>query len=132
MRGLRQAHGLARVPGSAEHRMTRPAPLTRLCAVDDVTEDQPLRVDADGFVYAVFQVGSEHFVTADLCSHGPGSLSEGFVTGDCEVECPFHQGRFDLRTGAPTYPPCEQPIRVWEAVVRDGAIFIAAEAPKGA
>ena len=106
--------------------------LTRLCAADDLSEDEPLRVEVDDMAYAVFQVGDDYFVTADLCSHGPGSLSEGFVVNGCEVECPFHQGRFDLRSGAPTYPPCEVAIRVWDAILRDGDILIAAGSPKGA
>jgi anthranilate 1,2-dioxygenase ferredoxin subunit len=106
--------------------------LTRLCATDELSEDEPLRVEVGDMAYAVFQVGDDYFVTADLCSHGPGSLSEGFVVNGCEVECPFHQGRFDLRSGAPTYPPCEVAIRVWDAILRDGDILIAAGSPKGA
>lgn len=106
--------------------------LTRLCATDELSEDEPLRVEVGDMAYAVFRVGDDYFVTADLCSHGPGSLSEGFVVNGCEVECPFHQGRFDLRSGAPTYPPCEVAIRVWDAILRDGDILIAAGSPKGA
>lgn len=102
--------------------------LIRVCGVDDVDEDEPLRAEIDGFAYAVFKVGEMIFVTADACTHGPGSLSEGYVV-NCEIECPFHQGRFDLRTGAPTEPPCEIPLRTWTPVVRDGAIFIDPSAP---
>ena len=88
--------------------MDAPADLLRLCAVTDLDEDEPLRVDAGGTAYAVFQLGADYHVTEDLCSHGPGSLSEGFLVG------------------------CEVAIRVWEAVVREGEIFIAAGSPKGA
>ena len=95
--------------------------LTRLCSLDDVDEDEPYRAEIDGAAYAVFKVGDTIYVTDDLCSHGPGLLSEGYVE-DCQVECPFHQGRFDLRTGKPTEPPCEIPIRTWKAVVEDGAM----------
>lgn len=100
--------------------------LVPLCAAADVSEDQPRQVERDGITYAVFQVGDAYYVTADQCTHGPGYLSEGAVIGT-EVECPFHQGRFDLRTGAPTAPPCFEPIRVWTAHLVDGAICIAPE-----
>lgn len=103
--------------------MTETATLTKLCDTADVSEDLPFRAEIDGFAYAIFQAGEHYYVTADLCSHGPGQLSDGFIEG-CEVECPFHQGRFDLRTGAPTAPPCETPIMVWSPVMHDGAIFI--------
>jgi anthranilate 1,2-dioxygenase ferredoxin subunit len=102
--------------------------LTRLCAVTEVGPGSPLRVEIDGFAYAVFQEGEEYFVTADQCTHGPGQLSEGEVE-DGEVECPFHQGRFDLRTGAPTAPPCMIPVRTWTPIVVDGQIFICAKMP---
>ena len=55
--------------------------------------------------------------------HGPGCLSEGYVEG-FEIECPFHQGRFDLRTGMPTEAPCEIPVATWTPVLRDGGVFI--------
>lgn len=105
------------------------AELRALCRFDEVDEDEPLRAEIDGFAYAVFKVGDMIFVTADLCSHGPGYLSDGYVE-DCHVECPFHQGRFDLRTGMPTAPPCEAPIKTWAAVVQDGVILIDPASPK--
>lgn len=106
----------------------RAAALTKLCDFDDLDEDEPLRAEIDGFAYAVFKVGEMVFVTADLCSHGPGLLSEGYVE-NCQVECPFHQGKFDLRTGMPTEPPCEVPIATWTPVVEDGCVFIDPASP---
>jgi len=103
--------------------------LTKLCNTADVSGDLPFRAEIDGFAYAIFQAGDQYYVTADLCSHGPGQLSDGFLEG-CEVECPFHQGRFDVRTGAPTAPPCEIPIMVWTPVIRDEAVFIDVAAPR--
>jgi anthranilate 1,2-dioxygenase ferredoxin subunit len=108
--------------------MTDAAVLTRLCDVSDVSDDLPFRAEIEGFAYAIFQAGNQYYVTADLCTHGPGLLSDGFIDG-CEVECPFHQGRFDVRTGAPTAPPCEVPIKVWAPLVRDDAIFIDVDSP---
>jgi anthranilate 1,2-dioxygenase ferredoxin subunit len=108
--------------------MTAVAALTRLCATSDVSEDLPFRAEVGDTAYAVFQLGDRYYVTADQCTHGPGLMSDGYVEG-CEVECPFHQGRFDLRTGACTSPPCEIPLQVWTPVVEDDAIFIDVDAP---
>ena len=58
-----------------------------------VREDTPVRVERDGRTYAVFNLSGQYHVTQDECTHGPGSLGEGWVEGE-EVECPFHQGRF--------------------------------------
>jgi nitrite reductase/ring-hydroxylating ferredoxin subunit len=100
--------------------------LTRLCRTDEVTPDTPLRVETGDEAYAVFQADDGYFVTADLCSHGPGSLAEGYLDGH-EIECPFHQGRFDIRSGAPTAAPCFVPVRVWTPQVVNGELFIECE-----
>ena len=69
---------------------------------------------------AVFSIKEDIFVTADLCTHGGGRLSEGYLEG-YEIECPLHQGRFDVRTGAVTAAPCVRPVRTFPArVAGDG------------
>ena len=99
------------------------ARLTVLCRADDVTADAPLRVEQDGTVFAVFVVGDRCYVTQDACTHGPGSLSEGYVDGE-EIECPFHQGRFHIPTGRPSAAPCTVPLRVWPVRLVDGQVCI--------
>ena len=101
----------------------------RICSVDEISVDSPLLVEHDGSAYAVFQVSGSYFVIADQCSHGPGSLSEGYVEGH-EIECPFHRGRFDIRTGCPTEAPCTVPIATWHVRVEDGGIWIQPSAPR--
>jgi nitrite reductase/ring-hydroxylating ferredoxin subunit len=83
----------------------------------------PARVEHGNLAYAVFRVNGQFYVTQDDCTHGPGSLAEGWVEGE-EVECPFHQGRFHIPTGQPTAPPCTVPLRIWPARLIDGAIYI--------
>ncbi len=97
--------------------------LIRLCDARMVRADIPARVERDGQVYAVFSVNGQCYVTQDECTHGPGSLAEGWVEGE-EIECPFHQGRFHIPTGQPTAPPCTIPLRVWPVRLIDGAIHI--------
>ena len=97
--------------------------LVKLCDVSDVEPDVPVRAELGGDTYAVFEVDGAYYVTQDVCTHGPGNLSEGFVDGH-EIECPFHQGRFDIRTGLPTHAPCTAPLRTWTAQIRGGAVMI--------
>lgn len=94
-----------------------------LCATDDVAEGRVIRVEADELTLAVYCVEGEFFVTDDNCTHGPGSLSEGYLEGH-EIECDFHQGCFDIRTGAVTMPPCIEPIKTYRVVVVDGRVMI--------
>ena len=95
----------------------------RLCSVSEVASGEALKVETHGLTLAVFNLDGGFYVTDDACTHGPGSLSEGFVDGDC-VECNFHQGVFNIRTGAVVQPPCSVPIRTYPAAVEDGEVYI--------
>lgn len=104
--------------------MGKPPPvLIDICSTDDVKEGQVRLVETDGLVLAVYQVEGRFFVTDDHCTHGPGSLSEGWLSG-FEIECDFHQGRYDVRTGAVIEPPPMVPIRTYEVIVLEGRLLI--------
>ena len=100
--------------------------LTKLCKVQDVQQGAPVSVIAEGFPpLAVYSVDGEIFVTGNVCTHGNALLTEGYQDGDT-IECPFHGGAFDVRTGAATRFPCQEPIPTYKAVVQDGWVCIQA------
>jgi biphenyl 2,3-dioxygenase ferredoxin subunit len=94
-----------------------------LCSTADVAVGGALKVEADDLVLAVFNVNGEFYVTDDTCTHGPGSLSEGYITDDV-VECDFHNGAFNIKTGEVVAPPCIIPLKTYPAIVEDGNVFI--------
>ena len=94
-----------------------------LCDASEVEPGTALRVEAAERLLAVFNIDGAFYVTADACSHGPGSLSAGFIEGDV-VECDFHGGCFHIPTGQPVKPPCTEPVPVFAATVRDGKVWI--------
>ena len=96
-----------------------------LCSTDDVAEGAALRVEHGDLVLAVFNVEGAFYVMDDTCTHGPGSLSEGYVEGDV-VECNFHQGQFNIRTGAVVAPPCMIPQKTYPVIVENGKVVIEA------
>ena len=96
----------------------------RLCAVDALEDGDALRIEIEGrSPLAVYHLDGEYYVSDDLCTHGDASLSEGTLE-DGRIECPWHSGSFCLKTGAALTFPAVTPIRVYPAIVRDGAIFI--------
>jgi nitrite reductase/ring-hydroxylating ferredoxin subunit len=94
-----------------------------LCRVGDVESGCALRVEAEGLALAVFNVDGAFFVTDDACTHGPGALSEGYLEGDV-IECNFHGGRFNVRTGEVVGPPCMVPVKTYPVVIGQGRVFI--------
>jgi 3-phenylpropionate/trans-cinnamate dioxygenase ferredoxin subunit len=53
----------------------------RLCAVDELVEGKPLRVELAEVDVAVVHVDGEFFAIEDLCSHAEYPLSDGEVRG---------------------------------------------------
>jgi nitrite reductase/ring-hydroxylating ferredoxin subunit len=94
-----------------------------LCKAEEVAAGSALRVEAGGLVVAVFNLDGEFYVTDDNCTHGPGSLSEGYIDGDV-IECNFHNGQFNIKTGEVVSPPCMVPVKTYPAVVEAGTVFI--------
>ena len=97
-----------------------------LCSAADVAPGNALKVETGGLTLAVFNVDGAFYVTDDACTHGPGSLSEGYIDGDV-VECNFHNGQFDIKTGEVVSPPCMIPVKTYPAVVENGRVLIETE-----
>jgi len=97
-----------------------------LCSTDEVAPGNALRVESGDLALAVFNVDGEFFVTDDLCTHGPGSLAEGYIDGDV-VECNFHNGQFNIKTGEVVSPPCMIPVKTYKTVVENGRVVIEAD-----
>ena len=93
-------------------------------AVEDVPEDDVVGVVVDGRDIALYNASGEIFATDNLCTHGHARLCEGFLEGH-EIECPLHQGRFDVRTGAPAGPPVTEAIRSYPVRIEGGRVLLA-------
>lgn len=94
-----------------------------LCRVDDLPSGEILRVESDGLPpVAVFNLDGAYFAIDDTCSHGQASLADGEIDGDL-VECPFHGGCFEIRTGLPAGAPCTEPVARYDLVVEDEAVY---------
>jgi naphthalene 1,2-dioxygenase ferredoxin component len=102
---------------------TTPGDWVDLVALDDLWEDAGQAVTVGDRELALFRVGDEAFATDAMCTHGLARLCEGYVEGH-EVECPLHQGRFDLRTGAATCEPAVRPVAVHPVRVVGGRVQI--------
>lgn len=76
-----------------------------------------------GTPIAIYAVDGNYFATADTCTHGQARLSEGYLEGFL-IECPLHQGLFDIRTGEAKGPPCTKPIRTIPVREEGGKILV--------
>lgn len=93
-------------------------------AHDDVPQEDVIAVSAGGREVALYGVDGEVYATDNVCTHGQARLCEGFLEGH-EIECPLHQGKFDVRTGAPTCAPVTEAIRSYPVKIEGGRVWLA-------
>jgi 3-phenylpropionate/trans-cinnamate dioxygenase ferredoxin subunit len=68
-------------------------------------------VEVEGVRVAVFHLADGFYAIEDICTHDGGELSSGELIG-CEITCPRHGARFDLKTGSVTAPPAYEAVAV--------------------
>lgn len=74
-------------------------------------------------VLVVLVDGAVHAVE-NRCSHATAALDTGVLEG-CQLVCPLHGARFDVRDGACVGPPATQPIRSFPARIAGDDVEVA-------
>lgn len=72
---------------------------------------------------ALYEVDGEVYASDNRCTHGDALLSDGFLEGN-QIECPFHQGRFDVCTGKALCAPLTEDIRVYPVRIENKRILV--------
>jgi 3-phenylpropionate/trans-cinnamate dioxygenase ferredoxin component len=83
-------------------------------------------VEIDGQAIAVFNIDGAFYAIDDICTHDGGPLAQGELVG-CEIECPRHGARFDVRTGRPLCMPAIEPVAVHSIERRGDDIYVATD-----
>jgi 3-phenylpropionate/trans-cinnamate dioxygenase ferredoxin subunit len=96
----------------------------RICALDELGQDEALKVEIDDIAIAIVKdsSGTVHAI-GDTCTHGDISLSEGFVEGET-LECWAHGSKFSLLTGKPLSLPAYEPVPVYRVTIQDGDVYV--------
>jgi 3-phenylpropionate/trans-cinnamate dioxygenase ferredoxin subunit len=97
-----------------------------VCAVDELEPGDYRTLWIDDEEVAVIKCNGRVHAIQDVCTHDGGELTGGTIEG-CEIECPRHGARFDIRTGAVLCPPAYEPIDIYPVEIRNGRIFVNSE-----
>ncbi|MFM2346681.1 MAG: 3-nitrotoluene dioxygenase ferredoxin component [Pseudomonadota bacterium] len=92
-------------------------------ARDDVPEGDVIGVRVDGREIALYEVEGEIHASDNLCTHGAARMSDGFLEGR-EIECPLHQGRFDVCTGRALCAPLTADLRIYPVRIEGGQVLL--------
>jgi naphthalene 1,2-dioxygenase system ferredoxin subunit len=75
-------------------------------------EGEVIGVIVAGQEIALYDMDGDLYATDDICTHAYAKLSDGWLDKG-EIECPLHAGRFDVKTGAATAPPCTENLKTY-------------------
>ncbi|TDU80018.1 bifunctional 3-phenylpropionate/cinnamic acid dioxygenase ferredoxin subunit [Streptomyces sp. KS 21] len=94
-----------------------------VCRLADLPRGEACRLDSDPPIAVFHTEAGEVYAIDDTCTHQDASLSDGWLEG-CEVECPLHASKFDLRSGSADSPPAKRPVRTHQVLVEDGTVYV--------
>jgi len=100
------------------------AEFQRVASVNDVPEGEMVGVQLDGEEIVLAKVDGQIYAFGGQCTHREGPLVDGLLEGDI-VECPYHQGRFNIKTGAVVDEPPEEPIPTFQVQVEGEDVKVA-------
>lgn len=92
-------------------------------AAAEVPQEDVIAVHLAGREVALYGVDGNVFATDNICTHGHARLCDGFLDG-YEVECPLHQGRFDVRHGKAMCAPLVEDLRTYPVKIENGRVFV--------
>jgi naphthalene 1,2-dioxygenase system ferredoxin subunit len=88
-----------------------------------VPQDDVVAIEVQGKDIALYSVEGEVYASDNLCTHGHARLCNGFLDG-YEIECPLHQGKFDVRSGAAVCAPVTEGIRTYPVRIEGDKVFL--------
>jgi NAD(P)H-dependent nitrite reductase small subunit len=103
--------------------MTQTIEWHRVASTEDFRNSEAKAVTLSGRAIGLFRAADGYYAIDDICTHEFALLSDGFVEG-CEVECPLHMARFDLRTGKAMSPPADQDVATFPVRVEGTDIYV--------
>jgi naphthalene 1,2-dioxygenase system ferredoxin subunit len=90
---------------------------------DAVPEGDVIGVVLAGKDIALYEVDGDVYATDNACTHGKARMSDGFLEGR-EIECPLHQGRFDVCTGKAMCAPLTEDIKTYPVKVQGMRVML--------
>jgi len=98
----------------------------RVGPLSDIEDEDVKRFDHDGRTYAIYRVAGNVFATDGLCTHEQVHLCDGLVM-EHVIECPMHNGRFDIRDGRALGAPACVNLKTYPAKIENGIVFMLVE-----
>jgi Na+-transporting NADH:ubiquinone oxidoreductase subunit F len=96
----------------------------QVCGVDKLGKGDVVRFDVNENTYAVYRtIENRYYATDGICTHSNAHLADGLVIDDI-IECPKHNGRFDIKDGSPKRPPACIGLKTHQVKVENDFLYL--------
>ena len=96
---------------------------TDAAAIDEIDDEDVKRFDHAGKTFAIYHVDGKVYASDGLCTHEHVHLCDGLVM-EHVIECPKHNGRFDIRDGRPLGAPVCVALKTYPAKIEGGRVLV--------
>lgn len=90
---------------------------------DALGNEEAIAVKVAELDIALCFLDGAYYALGNVCTHQHAYLTEGYVEDGC-LECPLHQGRFDIRTGKAMGPPVSDSVPTYPVKVENGRVLV--------
>lgn len=101
------------------------AEFIKVAKLADLPAGSSMLVEYGLYRIALFNLEGEIYALEDMCTHDGGPLATGRVIDGCQVECPRHGARFDIKTGNALCMPAFMPTPTYEVKIEGDDIMVA-------
>ncbi len=98
--------------------------IIEVCNLGELPKGEIIRFDFQEKTYAIYHTkNGTLYATEGNCSHGNAHLADGVIINDL-IECPKHNGRFNLEDGSPKRTPVCVGIHTYKVLSENEKIYL--------
>ena len=96
-----------------------------VCLLDELAPGTTKTIYLEGKMVGLFNIDGTIYALNNRCTHARGPLTEGKInTGECSVVCPWHYGKFDIKTGTAIDGVVRKPVETYQVEIRNDMVFV--------
>jgi 3-phenylpropionate/trans-cinnamate dioxygenase ferredoxin component len=118
------AHEAEHASGRQTRMKSTMSDFVKVANLDEIPPGRSKLVEVEMVRVALFNLNGDIYAIEDVCTHDGGPLVEGTIVDGCEVQCPRHGARFDIRTGAAVRFPAFEPTRTYAVRVEGHDVWM--------
>lgn len=95
----------------------------KVARADEIAPGEKKTVEVDGIEVVIVNLDGKFYAIENVCTHDGGPLGDGELEG-CQLICPRHGARFDIRTGEALTLPAFEAAPTYEMRMQDGDVLV--------